>query len=150
MKTDRLTVPVECRASESGPVLRGVVLAEGRAATGGRAELFTPGSCVWAPDGIDVLLEHRGRAGRAGSCRLEKVTRSGSPCRPGRTMFAARPGSGARGSSRIEFHALAEVRTAGGVREVQRAYLSGAALTDDPEYGQARAEVRTRRRRLWL
>ena len=146
-QTDRLTCAVECRASESGPVLRGVVLAEGRAATGGRAELFTPGSCVWAPDGIDVLLEHRGRpAGRVVPTREGNEIRIAMPAGP--DVFR-RVQDGARFLS-IEFHALAEVRTAGGVREVQRAFLSGAALTDDPEYGQARAEVRTRRRRWWL
>ena len=32
----RSVVAVEVRASESGPVLRGVILQEGRAATGGR------------------------------------------------------------------------------------------------------------------
>ena len=47
----------------------------------------------------------------------------------------------------IEFHALREVRTRANVREIQRALCEAAAMTDDPEYVQATAEVRERRRR---
>ena len=51
----------------------------------------------------------------------------------------------------VEFYALQEHRTAGGVREVLRALVEAAALTDDPEYQQTAAEVRNRRgRRVWL
>ena len=41
----RLTAAEECRASQSGPVLHGVILTEGRAASGGRrAARFRPGN----------------------------------------------------------------------------------------------------------
>ena len=40
-------------------MLRGVILTEGRAASGGRAELFAPGSVVWPSDRIGILTEHR-------------------------------------------------------------------------------------------
>ena len=39
---DIFVVPVEVRESDGGPMLRGTVIQEGRAATGGRAELFSP------------------------------------------------------------------------------------------------------------
>ena len=50
----------------------------------------------------------------------------------------------------VEFHALSEVRTAGGVREIQRAFIEAAALVPNPEYPGVRAEVRERHRRVWL
>ena len=56
----RSVVAVEVRASESGPVLRGVILQEGRAATGGRAEVFSPGAVHWPDDGIALRLQHLG------------------------------------------------------------------------------------------
>ena len=59
--TDRINVEVEVRAAVDGPMLRGVILAEGRAARGGRAELFAPGAVCWPADGIAILAEHRGR-----------------------------------------------------------------------------------------
>ena len=146
---DRLTVAVECRASESGPVLHGTIVAEGRASTGGRAELFAPGSVVWPHDGIAIRTEHRGAEhGRAvpvreanGEIRIE--------ARATPAVFAAVE-SGRRFMS-VEFYPLAESRTAGGVREITRALVDGAALTNRPEYGQTAAEVRSRSsRRVWL
>ena len=51
----------------------------------------------------------------------------------------------------VEFQALAETRTAARVREISRAYVEAAAMTNDPEYTQARAELRQRdRRRVWM
>ena len=50
----------------------------------------------------------------------------------------------------VEFHALAEVRTAGGVREITRALVDAAAMVSSPEYSQATAEVRSTQRRVWL
>ena len=51
----------------------------------------------------------------------------------------------------VEFLADREQTTRAGVREIQRAMLSGAALVDRPEYGMTRAEVRDRAlpRRWW-
>ena len=53
----------------------------------------------------------------------------------------------------VEFQAVEDRVTAGGVREVLKALVSGAALVADPEYDVTMAEVRKRdrsRRRLWL
>ena len=130
-------------------MLRGVILQEGRAASGGRAELFAPGAITWPHDGIAIRTEHRGAEhGRAvpvretnGEIRIE------APATP--AVFAAVE-SGCRFMS-VEFYPLAENRTTGGVREITRALVDGAALTNRPEYGQTAAEVRSRSsRRVWL
>ena len=59
-ETLKYIVPVEVREADDGPKLRGTILQEGRAAQGGRAEVFAPGSVVWASGGIALLGEHRG------------------------------------------------------------------------------------------
>ena len=66
-------------------------------------------------------------------------------------VFAAVEQGGKRHLS-IEFRSLRETRTAGGIREIQRAFVDAAALTTRPEYEQTMAEVRQRgrRARLWL
>ena len=145
---EQLVCTVECRASESGPMLRGVIVQEGRAARGGRRELFAPGAVTWPADGIAIRGEHLGpelaRAvpvrGDRGEVRIE------APASP--SIMAAVGRRNQRYLS-VEFHALREVRTTGGVREIELAIVTAAALTDRPEYHQARAEVRERRRRWW-
>ncbi|MCY4020168.1 MAG: hypothetical protein OXG39_12245 [Chloroflexi bacterium] len=144
MKAERLTFAVECRASESGPMLHGVILAEGRAATGGRAEVFAPGSVAWPGDGIGILGEHYGEElARAVPTRdATGEIRVSAPASPA-VMAAVQSG---RRFLSVEFHALREVRTAGGVREIQRAFVDRAALVPSPEYAQATAEIRARRK----
>ena len=44
----------------------------------------------------------------------------------------------------VEFHALEERTTAGGVREVLRAFVPDAALVAQPEYDTTVAEIRRR------
>ena len=63
-ETLNYVVPVELREASDGPMLRGIVLQEGRAAQGGRAEVFAPFSVVWPALGIKTP----GRAPRAGTC----------------------------------------------------------------------------------
>ena len=140
-------VPVELRESDGGPMLRGTVLQEGRAAQGGRAESFAPLSVVWPSTGIALLAEHRGAAlAHAvpvrevdGSLRIETPA-----TQPILEAYATRK------FFSVEFHAISEVRTKGGVREITRAILESAALVTDPEYVQATVEVRSTRRRVWL
>ena len=146
-ETLKYVVPVEVREATDGPMLRGVVLQEGRAAQGGRAELFAPQSVVWPSAGIEVLAEHQGLSlARAlptrdadGSLRIE------TPATP-----AILEAYASRKFFSVEFHAISEVRTAGGIREIQRALVEAAALVTAPEYAQAVAEVRSKRRRVWL
>ena len=137
MRPDILTIPVEVRASEDGPMLRGVILTEGRAASGGRAELFAPGSVVWPSDGIGILTEHRA----TGEIRVE--------ARATDAIRRAVDVAGRRYMS-VEFHAQEERTTAGGVREVLRAMVDAAALVCSPEYDVTSAEIRrSRGPRLW-
>ena len=145
---DKLICAVECRASESGPTLHGVALTEGRAARGGRAELFAVGACCWPEGGVNVLLVHHGAPeARATAERVGAEIRISAPATP--AIFAAVQ-AGAKWLS-VEFHSVQETRTAGGVREIERAVLTGCCLTDDPEYHQTSAEVRTAKGpRLWM
>ncbi len=150
VQPERLSVVVECRASESGPMLRGVILQEGRAATGGRREVFAPRSVTWPADGIAIRGEHRGpELARAVPTReAGGVIRVEARATP--EIFAAVEGG--RRFMSVEFFPLQERTTADGVRELQRAMLDGAALVREPEYDSTCAEVRSRRspgRRWW-
>ena len=144
---------VEVRESDTPgyePMLRGTILQEGRAATGGRREVFTPGSVSWPHDGVAILTEHRGPSEARGQVVRE---------RDGRLTITARAtdaireavGSGKRFMS-VEFRSVSERETAGGVREVLRCVVDAAALVVNPEYDSTSAELRQRapRRRLWL
>ena len=145
---ERITVPVECRASDSGPRLHGVIITEGRAAAGGRAELFAPGAVVWPAEGIGIGVQHhKATETRTVPIRAGNEIRIEADATP--ALFAAVHG-GARFMS-LEFHALAEIRTRAGIREVTSALVTGAIVTADAEYAQTAAEVRTRQgRRVWL
>ena len=150
--SDRVSFEVEVRAARAGrePTLYGVMLQEGRAASGGRAEVFAPGSVSWPHSGVEVTVGHRAAEVEA---RAHPVRR-----RDGRLTLAARATArvreaveaGARFMS-VEFVSLRERRTAGGVREILAALVTRAALVSSPEYDTTAAEVRSRsRRRVWL
>ncbi len=147
--SERLTFVVECRSSEDGPMLHGVILQEGRAAAGGRAEVFAPGALVWPNDGIGILTEHRGAVeARAVPTREPNgEIRISTPATPA----IVRAVDQGKQHMSVEFHAVWEHRTAAGVREIELALLDAAALTDKPEYEQTRAELRERQQvRVWL
>ena len=136
----KIVCPIECRASASGPKLHGVLLTEGRAASGGRAELFIPGAVDWPAAGIAIRREHLGAVEtRAVPVRDGNEIRIEAEATP--PLFAAVQG-GAKHMS-VEFHALAEQRTVAGVREILSALVTGAIVTSDPEYQQTAAEIRT-------
>ena len=144
-----LPVTVELREAEGGPRLHATIIQEGRAARGGRAELFAPGAVTWPPDGIKIVTRHLGpaevrampRRGADGAITVEAQATAG-------IVTAIR--NGATGMS-VEFYPIREVRTAAGVREIEAAYVDGACLTDNPEYSQTSAELRQRRRvATWL
>ena len=152
MDARRLVTGAACeiRAAEDGtPQFRGVMLQEGRAATGGRREVFTPGSVEWPAEGVGILLAHReapemrAKASREADGRIV-VTGPATP-------EVREAVEGGRRFMSVEFHALQERTTMGGVREVLRAFVPDAALVAEPEYDVTSAEVRTTtRRRVWL
>ena len=100
----------------------------------------------WPAAGIAVRTVHLGAVEtRAVPTRDGAEIRIEAEATP--AIFAAVQG-GARYMS-VEFHALAEQRTPAGVREVTSALVTGAIVTDDPEYAQTAAEVRKATRRRW-
>ena len=141
---------VEIRQAEGRePELHGVMLTEGRAASGGRAELFVPGSVQWPSEGVEIAPSHvlpsevRAHPVRESDGRLTLRTRATDALRQAVE-------SGARFMS-VEFHAMRERRTQAGVREILTALVVRAALTDIPEYDTTAAELRNKKgRRVWL
>ena len=146
--TETLHCPVEVRESETGPMIYGTLIQEGRAASV-RAEVFAPLSLVWASDGIALRSKHLGTE----DSRAIPTREANGEIRiaaPASAAIVAAFNEGRRFLS-IEFHALQESKSASGVREIQHAFLPGAALVSEPEYTQATAEVRAQsRRRVWL
>ena len=136
---ESLCSPIELRESATGPMLHGVLIQEGRAASA-RAEVFAPLSLVWASEGVAIRAEHLGAEdSRAIPTREPNgEIRIAAPASP---ALVAAFNEGRRFLS-IEFHSLKETRSAAGVREIQSAFLPGAALVAEPEYKQATAEVR--------
>ena len=135
------------RAENREPELHGVMLTEGRAASGGRAELFVPGSVSWPTDGVEIAPHHdlpsetRAHPVRQADGRLTLRTRATDALRQAVE-------SGSRYMS-VEFHALRERRTQAGVREILSALVVRAALEKTPEYDTTAAEVRSKQGRRW-
>ena len=140
---------VELREVNGVKHLHGVMLQEGRAAAGGRRELFAPGAVTWPAEGVAILTEHRGRP----EVRTTPTREANGEIRiaaPATPAIVAAVQSGKRSMS-VEFRALTETTTASGVREIERAVVNAAALTTRPEYGQTSAEIRRKRvDRVWL
>ena len=136
---------VELRSADDGERLHGVMIQEGRAASGGRAEVFAPGSVEWPSDGVGILLGHR---------EAPEVRAAASRQSDGRITVEAEATPAIREAVQagkrwlsIEFHALAERTVASGVREVLQAFVPRAALVADPEYDVTGAELREAERR---
>ncbi len=137
----RRASPVEIREAEGGPHLYGVLIQEGRAARR-RREVFAPGSVEWPAEGVGILTRHHGTPeARAMPERQPdgRVTVKARATDPIREAVEA----GRRFMS-VEFMALRERRTEGGIREVLRAMVPDVALVSSPEYQQTAAEVRRR------
>ena len=141
--TNTITSPVELREADGERRLHATIVQEGRAARGGRAELFAPNSIQWPSNGIAIKTVHLGQT----------ETRAMPTRRPdGRIQVAvkATPGllaayEGGKRSMSIEFRSIQDDVTTAGVREIQGALLEGAALVASPEYGGTRVELRSRR-----
>ncbi len=141
MKAETLvSLPVEIReGQDKQPQIVGTIIQEGRAGSI-RRELFTPGSVLWPFEGVGILVGHGGPLAGTVQPTREKngEIRFSAPASP--QMVKAVEG-GRKGLS-VEFVALAESRTAGGIREVRRAFVGAAALVTSAEYTQAKAEIR--------
>ena len=150
--SDTIRCGIELReAADSPGRIVGTILEVGRVA-GDRREVFAPGSVQWPANGIRLLAEHRGR-----QIMRVQPTIDGSEIRidaplPDNAIgreVAAEVRAGRRRGLSIEFHATDEA-TVQGVREVRGALVDAAAVVASPAYTQARAEIRQRRRRVWL
>ena len=135
---------------ESGGQLQGIILQEGRAATAGRSELFTPFSLTWPATGIQVTVGHGGAVEAMAFPIRESNGEIRIRCRATEAIRRAVEG-GARFMS-VEFRSIQERTTKAGVREILSAYCDVAALVAQPEYDCNAAEVRSRNRGslLWL
>ncbi len=131
------------------PMLHGTMLTEGRAASGGRREVFTPGSVQWPSEGVEIAPGHK----LATETRAHPVRgRTGELNITARATEALRQAvaAGKRYMS-VEFIALEERTTAGGVREILSALVKRAALVPNPEYDTTAAELRNKKEiRVWL
>ena len=130
----------ELELRQEGRELVGVIVQEGRAATGGRAEVFSPNSVQWPADGIDILPEHR--ADSEVKVIPERQPDGSISIRSRATDALRQAYAEGRRYLSVEFHALREVRTQGGVREIQKAIVLAAAMVKTPEYNMAVAELR--------
>ena len=133
-------VPLIIEVRTEGEDLHGVILQEGRAASGGRAEVFAPGSVTWPAEGMRILDEHRGPELTKAFPTRDAEGRIKIRARATAAIRAA-VASGKRYMS-VEFRALEDRVTKGGVREVLRAYVDAAALVSNPEFDTTSAEVR--------
>ena len=137
----RRAAPIEIREAEGGPHLYGTLIQEGRAARR-RREVFAPGSIQWPSDGVGILTRHYGPPeGRAIPTREPdgRITLKAPATDPIREAV-----EGGRRFLSVEFHALRERRTEGGIREILRALVPDVALVPEAEYDMTPAEVRQR------
>ena len=137
----RRASPVEIRESDGGPHLYGTLIQEGRAARR-RREVFAPGSVEWPADGVGILTRHHGNPEVRAMPTREADGRITIKARVTDAIRAA-VAAGRRFMS-VEFHAMREGRTEGGIREITRALVPDVALVMEPEYAQTAAEVRQR------
>lgn len=150
----RRTFEVEVRESRGRKRLSGTMVTEGRAASGGRREVFAPGSVSWPVEGVGVSVGHYAAVEiRAQAMRQRdgKITLSGDA-----TDAVERAIEGGARYMSVEFVTIRERTTKGGVREILEAFVPRAALVRNPEYDTTAAEVRNRpqradqRRARWL
>ena len=137
----RRTVEVELRDAGDGPQLYGCIIQEGRAASGGRAEVFAPGAVEWPAEGVGILTEHRGRP------EVRAMPERGADGRISVTATATDTIRQAVAAGKkymsVEFASLSERTTKGGVREILRAFVPDVALVLRPEYDVTSAELRS-------
>ena len=130
----------EIELRQNGRELVGVILQEGRAATGGRAEVFAPNSVEWLGEGIEIRTVHRGAP--EVKAIPERQADGRITIRAAATDAIRRAYAEGKKYLSVEFHPIRQMQTRAGVREIQRAVVIGAAMVANPEYNQAVAEIR--------
>ena len=125
---------------EAGGELHGIILQEGRVGST-RAEVFAPFAAEFPTRGIAIRAAHGG----AVETRAFPHRKANGEIHIRATATPALRDAIAAGRNRmsVEFRAIAEQRGAHGVREIQKAVVTGAALVDRPEYLQTSAELRS-------
>ena len=148
-------VRIVAEIREANGELHGTLLQEGRAASGGRAEVFAPGSVSWPADGVDILTEHRGASVLKAFPHRDTL---------GKIKIRATANTAVREAIEagkkfmsVEFVSIEERTVKAGIREILRAHVPSAALVENPEYDTSSAEVRAaqstakpRLETLWL
>ena len=141
----------EDRDRRGAGTLRGTLLPFGRVAQD-RREVFAPDSVRFPPEGIRLLLEHRGREVMSFHPNVDargvhvEALLPDSP--EGREAASAVRGGRSKGLS-VEFSA-ASSNLVQGVREISDALISAVALVPEGAYRQAVPEVRAKSRKFWL
>ena len=134
-------VRVDFEVREEGGELHGVILQEGRAASGSRAEVFAPGSVTWPTEGVGIMVEHGAQPEVRAFPHRDSMGRISVRARVTEALRTAI--SAGKHFMSVEFRAIDERVTKAGVREILRAYVDAAALVSNPEYDSTAAEIRT-------
>ncbi len=133
-----MTGAIELR--DAGRTLYGVMLTEGRAASGGRREVCVPGSVEWPANGVGILTRHRTAPVTRAMPKREDLGRI--TIATAATPEIREAVADGRVFMSVEMHVRQERVTRGGVREILRALVPDVALVPDPEYDTTSAEVR--------
>ena len=120
-------VRIAFEVREQGGELHGVILQEGRAASGGRAEVFVPGSVTWPSEGVGILTAHRAEPEIRAFPHRDAMGRISIRARATEAIQQA-IAAGKRFMS-VEFRTLEERHTKAGVREILSApYVDNGCL----------------------
>ena len=148
----RTDAALECREATGSPGrLVGLLVPSGRVA-GDRPELFVGSGITTPSDGIALLPEHRSQTvvmrfdpirGADGSLQVDHLLPDSESGR----ALAASVRSGETPGLSVEFHSLDESRVSG-VREIRAALITAVATVPSQSYDQAKAEVRSKTRRV--
>lgn len=130
--------------------VQGVLLPIGRIASD-RQELFTVGAVRFPAGGVRLLRSHLGEEVLTFSPVVTdseiRIDVELPDTEAGR-LTAKEIRSGERASLSVEFFCLEE-RSTSGVREITNALVDAVATVPHGSFNQARAEIRSRRRRRW-
>ncbi len=131
---------VEVRETEDGPHLYGSMIWEGRPARR-RREIFAPGSVGWPAQGVGIVTEHWSTSPEVRALPERQSDGRITIRAPANDEIQAAVAAGKKFMS-VEFFPIRERRTAGGIREITKAFVDMAALVPSAEYPDTGVEVR--------